>query len=226
MRTRNKIAAMALGAAGSFFAFAASAAPMVPQVDFRSPGFAAADGKSSFSTVVDGISFTIEAGSDNGAAIFWWDATDGLGVRGGEEDEIDVGEFIRIVFDTTIGLSEVFFSDLFAGETGYDEVGAYRIDGGLGIEFSAAGLLANNAANGEYVLLLDKIVPVNTLTFYVPYGAGRNDFSLLGFTDPPLPITTQDQDGIDIPEPATIGLLGLGLLGLGLQGARSRRRQP
>ncbi len=207
----------------SLLAGAAAADPLIPQVDFRSSAFAGADQQHSFTSMVGGVSFTVSAWRDDGsgglaAANLWWDGIDGLGIRGGEEDEIDVGEYLVIDFASLIGISHLFFSDLFANETSRGQTFSEALQVSTDFGYSSiatADLITGNwgdAANGEGVLALDKTIPVRRLTLTGSGVFGLQDFSLLGFTDPI----------VDIPEPATGLLLLGGLFGLG--GLRRRRR--
>lgn len=217
------------GAGAAFAAMTAQAAPLDPQVDFRDALFSAANRQSSFSATIDGISFTVSAFRDsaNGgqeAAELWWDEIDGLGVWGIEDDEIDAGQYIVIDFAQTIGLSHLFFADLFDNETWngltYSETVRFFTDFGLDLTLTAADLAGSggDAANGEAVAALDKIQPVNRLTITVPKGlAGRQNFAVLGFTDPPLAATA-------IPVPAATLFLVPGLMAL--VGLERRRRRP
>lgn len=223
----RKSGAVALLAGATLFSAAAQAAPIAPQVDFRDALFAAANKQSSFSTSVDGIGFTVSAFQDAAgggleAAELWWDEIDGLGVWGNEDDEIGEGQYIVIDFDVTIGLSHLFFADLFDNETWngvtYSESARFFTDFGLDLTLTAADLAGSwgNAGNGEAVAAFDKIEPVNRLTITVPKGLiGRQNFAVLGFTDPPLTA---------IPAPAAALFLLPGMIALvGLDRRRRRR---
>lgn len=225
-----KSVAAAAFLAGALMANATFAAPLTPQVDFRSNVFSAADNQTSFHIVEAGIGFTLEAfhADINGnltAANLWWDSMDGVGVRGGwNDDEIDINDVLRITFDNTIGLSEIYISDLFAQQHHnglvYDEQGQYQIDNGVTVSFDAGtlGSTAGDKLNGENLITLSKVVPVNSLTFTSPnVPLAISSYSILGFTDPPLPGTNE------VPVPGSIGLTVLlgGLAAVGL----ARRRQ-
>lgn len=223
---------LGLYAAAAFIGLstAATAAALQPQVDFRSSTFSAANNQHSFYAVVDGIGMTIQAYTvdDSGnqvEAALWWDSQDGLGVRSGYQmDEIDAGDSIVITFDDTIGLSHVFLSDLFRNETHngltYDETGWYEVDGGEGVEFNAADLweTEGDKANGEHVIELSKIIPVNQIAFFAPSHGGTHNYSLIGFTDPPIPGATLQQ----VPVPPVLGLSLLALGGMALRRFRPR----
>lgn len=214
---------LGLYAAAAFIGLstAAVAAPLAPQVDFRSSTFSAANNQHSFYANIDGIGMTIQAYSvdDSGnrvQASLWWDSQDGLGVRGGKEnDEIDAGESILITFDETIGLSHVFLSDLFMNESyaggRFDESGWYEVDGEA-VEFDAADLSDTDGdkTNGEHVLELSKIIPVNQLAFFAPKHSGGHDYSLIGFTDPPIPGAELQQ--VPVPPMLALSLLAFGLI--------------
>lgn len=205
-----------------FLASKALALPLAPQVDFRDQAFAGANLSHSFSSEVDGVGFTVSAWREglDGAqeeALIWWDDRDGLGIWGDEDDEIDAGETLKIVFDSLIGISHLFFADLFAleqwGGFVYDESGSILTDFGFGATFSALDLFGSwgDAANGEAVLELDKSRPVTEILISVPKNLlGHQNFALLGFIDPEP----------ELPLPATLPLLLIGLAGLGLLGRR------
>ena len=204
----------------------AHAGPLSPQVDFRSGSFSSGNNQHSVSGEVDGVGFTVSAYRLNDVgemeeALLWWDALDGLGIRGGEEDEIDGDERLVITFDTVVGLSDLFFSDLFSGEstmgTILDEAGTAVLDSSVTIDFSADQLLGTDGdkANGEHALSLSKVEPVLSITLSAS-GLGH-EFSLVGFTDPPLTTTS-----IPVPGMSTIFMLGLLLLAVGAAFGRPR----
>ena len=99
----------------------AHAGPLSPQVDFRSDSFSSADNQHSISGEVDGVGFTVSAYRLNDVdemeeALLWWDALDGLGIRGGgQDDEIDFDERLVITFDTVIGLSILVVKSMMKG---------------------------------------------------------------------------------------------------------------
>lgn len=189
--------------------------PDLPQVDFRSTDFAAADQQHSYTITVDGIemtisAFSIDADGNKTASSLWWDDIDGLGVRGDEDDEVDPNEQLLIEFGEAIGISHIFLSDLFMDEEWngllYDETADISLNGGTATTVSARDIQGNtgNAANGEGVYLIDPPMLVSSLAFSVGGGAiGRQNFAVLGFVDPVVG---------QIPVPAPLLLFAGGLL--------------
>lgn len=216
-RLRNAVVATALACLGATVAQAGVL--LTPQIDFRDQRFAAANRQTSFSTVMDGIAFTITAETASGGnATLWWDRKDGLGIRQNyEKDEIEGTERLRLSFANTIGISEIYISDLFV-ERGYSETGSYQIDNSPAVTFDALSLLGTdgNKRNGEHLITIDPVLPANEILFFAPgrINGQNHEFSLLGFTDPPLAN----------PEPAALAIFGVGLAGLVIM--RRRRKSP
>jgi len=197
VRLLVSLTALMLVASGS-----AGATPLpTPGIDFRDPAFSGADRQASFTATVGGITLTLEAGLSDptlgGTPTLWWDSRDGIGVRYAyEADEIEGPERLIVRFASPVGLSEIFLSDLFvesASGVTYSEIGHYRIDAGPLVTFDAASLLASpgDKSNGEAVIALSPIVPATTITFSAPgrIGVENHEFSVLGLTDPPIPIS-------------------------------------
>jgi hypothetical protein len=194
----------------------ANAVPILtPQVDFRDVEFSGADRQTSFASSFEGVGFTISASrlTDGGTedALLWWDAVDGIGIRGGmQQDEIDSDEFLSITFDQVIGLSHIFLSDLFTGEqysgVTYDETGAFNLDNTGNHAFTAWDLFGSDGekSNGEATIVLSKTIPVQEIVLSArAWEETGHNYSVIGFTDPPI-----------VPEPDTLLVfsLALGLL--------------
>ncbi|MGF1606754.1 MAG: hypothetical protein ACFB22_10490 [Rhodothalassiaceae bacterium] len=196
-----------------------AAAGPVSFVDFREPAFAGANAQSSFEGVIpDGPGFEVFAfertGSGEVARALFQDEQDGLGIRGGTaNDEIDQQEGLRIEFAQTIGLTTLFFADLFfeTGAGAGGEGASIFLDGVFFGTVTAATIdrdfidpatgFSLNAANGEGAFELGGIIPLNTLTVFTHTANRGNEFAFLGFIDPPL----------EIVGPAALPLFGLGL---------------
>ncbi len=173
-------------------------------VDFRdAEDWAAAKYKTSYEGV-DGIT----ASALPGGKKLYWDDTDGLGILGGEQDEIDLIEQLQIGFEDGIYANGIWITDLFdAPDGGSDgengQVTLTILDGDDQI-FDFSGLFKPGQGNGEFFVDFHGIYNIKSALFSVPGGdnSAGNEFSVAGFTAAP------------VPEPATLLMFGTGLLGL------------
>ena len=203
---------------GIIFSAGALATPIVVDIDFRAGDWNNADTEDPFT--VDGLTATA-IGDDGG---LYQDSTDGLGIRGGEEAEIDGTEILRLTFDGDFydshgAITGVWLTDLFRapdgdgdGETGIVTIWGVGGDIILGI-FSFHQLA--DIDNGEYYVDFGGSYEIFKMEFT---GDGLNGVGLPGSEYSVAGLTTS------VPEPGTLALFGVGLLMLGL--VRRRRLQP
>lgn len=167
-----------------------------------------------------GITLTIASGPGN----LYWDNNDGngfadgYGVKGGEQDEVDLSEVLTMTFSQAVNLTAIDITDLFYKEgEGYAEVGYYALNGGAAVEFlqTDTSQTPSPASNGLLTIDLGLGQSVTSITFTgltdVPSGQ-NHDYSVSGLR---AASTTQT------PEPGTMLLFGTALAG----GAFFRRRR-
>lgn len=202
-----------LGFFAAIFMLAGSANALSFEFDFRTAEWAPADGLSVFASA------PVTVSAFNGAvpALLFQDSTDGLGVKGGEPDEIDKAEWLIVEFDSPRDVWDVYITDLFAPLDGdnniYGERGTVELYGGgstLLTSFQFDGISADQG-NGELLVDFGATWQVSYLKFYADTVSFRNnEFSVAGL------------NSSEVPEPATMLLFGTGLAGLA--GALRRKK--
>ena len=198
---------VALLCAASLFNGTASAT-IIPgdlAIDFRSGDWAGAYGQSEYSFG----NVTVKSyDADNGGltALLYQDGVDGLGVLGGEGDEIDSYEFIWVHILGGMMLNGVWITDLFGdpdGGSGEEGQMLFRDMTGDWHWYDFSGNDADQD-NGEIWVDFEGEFLVN----YAAFGTepwpdpDDNEFSVAGFT------------AAAVPEPTTMLLVGVGLIGL------------
>ena len=160
-------------------------------IDFRT--WAGADGQSSYS--IGNVTATPFPANHT----LYQDSTDGLGVKGGEVDEIDTLESLQILIDGGMNLTGVWITDLFdAPDGGNGETGSVNINNSLIFSFDGNN---SDQGNGEIWIGFGSVINITEALFTVD-NRTNNEYSVAGFT------------GAPVPEPATMLLLGSGLIGL------------
>lgn len=179
---------------------AAHAIPLVGDlaVDFRTSDWSGAYNQTSWA--VGNVTATaLPEGSR-----LYQDNIDGLGVLGGEPDEIDHAEQILVTFSGGMNLRGLWVTDLFQYPDGagnpWGEHGTVLINGSYLFNFYGND---SDQANGEqYIDFGGPYLVISALFSVLPYGQNYtdNDYSVAGF--------------VGVPEPITLLLLGFGLVGL------------
>lgn len=202
---------------GMIFSAGALATPIVVDIDFRAGDWDDANTENSFT--FDGLTATA-IGGDGG---LWQDSTDGLGIRGGEDDEIDGAEILKLTFD-------IDFYDSHGAITGVWLTDLFRAPDGL--NFGETGIVTIWGVGGDVILGMfsfHQFDPTGNGEFYVDFGgafdifrmefrgAGENGYGLSGSEYSVAGLTTS------VPEPGTLALFGVGLLMVGFAGRRRLR---
>ena len=162
-----------------------------------------------------GMNVTITANPSNAGGLYW-DSTDGFGIRGGENDEIDKRETLTVTFASSVNLAGVWFTDLFMASDGVNgETARVKLFLGGSQVGSAYNFNANepapNVNNGERYGSFGSGVTVDKIVFSAMQEC-NDEYSVAG-------LVTNDGR---VPEPGTILLLGAGLVALGTLRRRAK----
>ena len=197
---------------GVAVAASATTIPADLAIDFRTSDWNDANYKVSF-TVGNVTARSYDVHDTGWHAQLYQDGDDGLGVRGGEGDEIDSHEILWVHIKDGMMLNGVWITDLFddpdGGDTGEKGQMLFSDLGGSFYFFQFEGNAAHQD-NGEiWVDFGDEFLVSDAVFGSKPWpGYDGNEFSVAGFT------------AAAVPEPATMLLLGAGLIGLAGLGSR------
>jgi len=171
-------------------------------VDFRTTDWSGALNQTSL-TVGNVTATALPAG-----ALLYQDSDDGLGILGGEPDEIDKSEQLRIDIAGGMSLNALWLTDIFSAE-----------DGGDGEEGSV--LITVISPSSSFTLPFAGYWPLGTNNgeLYVPFGATYNVTTLL-FSSVDQINDEYSVAGLVVPVP---GAVLLGILGLSAAGIKLRR---
>ncbi len=177
----NKVAATFF-----FFAFSMAANASIitdVDIDFRTVEWSGAWGQNIYS--YGGVTVSALPSTKT----IYQDSVDGLGILGGEPDEINLGEMMNISFNyknsNFLALTGVWITDLFDAPDGgdiYGEEGMLQLtlaDGSV-FDYSFLGKYSDQANGEQYIDFGSKLVVTNAL--FQTNGVAGNEFSIAGFT--------------------------------------------
>ena len=185
----------------ALLASSASVSATTLEVDFRT--WTGADNQSSFTVG------NVTATASGGAGTLYQDGTDGLGVRGGETDEVDRLEQLLIDWDGILNVTGVYITDLFPspdGPLGIGEVGSVTLGLANGGTQQVVFWGGNSTGpNGEQYVGFGNGILATDMTFAAFPRINwdlNNEFSVAGF------------NATAVPSPTPLALIGIASLAL------------
>lgn len=201
--------------------------------DFRNAGtYGDCDGLNACSKIDGnasdtGVTISADTPANAAARKLYRDNNDGFGIKGNENDEIDSNEVLTVTFDggwrpTFLGLTDLFI----AGDGGSDGeeaiVRGFR-DNALVYELKLTGDFPLGNGNGEALFTLPGLA-VDFLEFHSVEDPDLTFLELdgieVGQSNDEFSVALIAGLSLTVPEPGSLGLLGLGLIGLGLMRRR------
>jgi hypothetical protein len=210
MRTFRVLPILAL------LALTSNAGAMPLLVDFTDASWSGAHGQTSYSQDYGSVqvslsssggsltSFAADAPASGAAYDFLALASDGIGIG---DDEVSPGQALSVSFSSGVKVLGYYFLDLFgnegpSGESAMANFGAAGTFTDFGTATDGVGFYARNGLNLSDVL---------DVTF-TAYQGLFSDFALAGI----LIDDGTTVNAVAVPEPGTLGLLGISLLGFAL----------
>ena len=200
-----------------------------------------APGETSMTVYNGKLSFNNDT-SVTGKGVITWDGSNSAGAGGSSVAPLGLGGIDL----TSGGAADQFLVDVFTADLGFNySISLWDMDGdrstlSAGVQFQVNSTITTNylfywfnLPTGEYcngtLVPPDCTDPTTELQFGIDRPDGEIDFTRIGAIQLTLQGARADVDmaiGMirTVPEPATLGLVGLALLGVGAMGRRSSRK--